>query len=130
MVVKKEKKISIEDKRILDIKRNLEAQRAALLSEAGETITGTLVTEKLAFPDLGDQAAAESDRSFLLRLRGREQRLLKKIEDTLKRIEAGTYGICEACGEKISIERLQARPVTTLCIECKIEQEEEEKLKE
>lgn len=130
MKTKKEEKISREDKRLQNIKKKLEAQRAILLAEAGETIIGTLAPEKLTFPDLGDQATAESDRSFLLRLRGREQKLLKKIEDALERIEAGTYGICEACGEKISVKRLEARPVTTLCIECKTKQEEEEKLRE
>lgn len=130
MRAKKEEKIPKEDKKILNIKKKLETQRAILLAEAGETIIGTLSPEKLTFPDLGDQATAESDRSFLLRLRGREQKLLKKIEDALERIEAGTYGACEACGEKISIKRLEARPVTTLCIECKTKQEEEEKLRE
>lgn len=127
---KKVEKISKEDKRILNIKKKLEAQRAVLLEEAGETIVGTLSPERLTFPDLGDQATAESDRNFLLRLRDREQKLLKKIENALDRIEAGTYGVCESCGEKISIKRLEARPVTTLCIECKTKQEEEEKLRE
>jgi DnaK suppressor protein len=127
---KKVEKLSKEDKKILNIKKKLEAQRAVLLAEAGETIIGTLAPEKLTFPDLGDQATAESDRSFLLRLRGREQKLLKKIEDALERIDTGTYGICESCGERISIKRLEARPVTTLCIECKTKQEEEEKLRE
>ena len=130
MKVKKEEKLSKEDKKILGIKKKLEAQRAALLAEAGETIVETLAPEKLTYPDLGDQATAESDRNFLLRLRGREQKLLKKIEDAIEKIETGTYGICEACGEKISIKRLEARPVTTLCIDCKTKQEEEEKLRE
>lgn len=130
MKIKKEEKLSKEDKKILGIKKRLEAQRATLLTEAGETIVETLSPEKLTYPDLGDQATAESDRNFLLRLRGREQKLLKKIEDAIERIETGTYGICESCGEKISIKRLEARPVTTLCIDCKTRQEEEEKLRE
>ncbi len=127
---KTEEKITKENKKILNIKKKLEAQRATLLAEAGETIIGTLSPEKLTFPDLGDQATAESDRSFLLRLRGREQKLLKKIENAIEKIESGTYGVCETCGEKISIKRLEARPVTTLCIECKTKQEEEERLRE
>lgn len=130
MKVKKEEKISKEEKKITGIKKKLEAQRATLLAEAGETITETLAPEKLTYPDLGDQATAESDRNFLLRLRGREQKLLKKIEDAIERIESGTYGKCESCGEKISLKRLEARPVTTLCIDCKTRQEEEEKLRE
>ena len=78
----------------------------------------------------GDQASAEIDRNFMLRLKGRERKLLKKIDQALEKIEGGTYGICEACGEEINIKRLKARPVTTMCIECKTEQEEEEKLRE
>jgi DnaK suppressor protein len=66
----------------------------------------------------------------MLRLKGRERKLLKKIDQALEKIEGNTYGICEACGEEINIKRLKARPVTTMCIECKTEQEEEEKLRE
>jgi len=117
------------DRKISDIKKTLEEQRAALLAEAGETISGGLKPEKENYADLGDQASAETDRNLLLRLRGREQRLLKKIDEALKRIDDGTFGICEECGEKIGIKRLTARPVTTLCIECKTSQEEEEKLR-
>jgi DnaK suppressor protein len=56
--------------------------------------------------------------------------LLKKIENALDRIEQGIFGICEKCGEAIDLRRLDARPVTTMCIDCKTQQEEEEKLKE
>jgi DnaK suppressor protein len=84
--------------------------------------------DQTIFPDLGDQATAETDRNFMLRLRGREQRLLKKIDDALERIDSGVFGICEVCGEEIHIKRLEARPVTTMCIDCKTAQEEEEKL--
>jgi len=117
------------DRKIAEIKKTLEEQRAALLAEAGETISGGLKPEKENYADLGDQASAETDRNLILRLRGREQRLLKKIDEALKRIDDGTFGICEECGDKIGIKRLQARPVTTLCIECKTAQEEEEKLR-
>ena len=84
--------------------------------------------EQTIFPDLGDQASVETDMNFLLRLRGREQRLLKKIELAIEKIDTGTFGICEVCGEDIDVKRLDARPVTTMCITCKTEQEEEEKL--
>lgn len=109
------------------IKILLEKQKAALLAEAGETISESLQPDVENFPDPGDLATRESDRNFLLRLRGREQRLLKKIDEALERIENGTFGICEGCGAKIGMKRLEARPVTTLCIECKTQQEEEEK---
>jgi len=117
------------DKKIADIKKKLEDQRAQILADAGETISEGLKPEKENYADLGDQASAETDRNLLLRLRGREQRLLKKIDDAIKRIDDGTFGICEECGEKINIKRLQARPVTTYCIDCKTQQEEEEKLR-
>jgi len=113
-----------------EIKRDLERQRALLLAEAGVIIGGGLNPEKLNFPDLTDQATAEADKNFILRLREREQKLLKKIDQALDRIANGTFGICESCGEEISYKRLKARPVATYCIECKIRQEEEEKIRE
>jgi DnaK suppressor protein len=84
--------------------------------------------EEETFPDPTDRASLESDRNFLLRIRDRERKLILKIEEALDRIEKGTFGICEVCGEEISEERLQARPVTTLCIDCKTEEEEKEKI--
>ncbi len=80
-------------------------------------------------PDPIDQASMESDRDFSFRIRERESRLIAKINEALERIEDGTYGICERCGRPISIERLKARPVTTLCIRCKKKQENAEKLR-
>jgi DnaK suppressor protein len=66
-----------------------------------------------------DRASLEADRNFLLRVRDRERKLIQKIDEALKRIGDGTFGICEVCGEEISEERLRARPVTTLCLNCK-----------
>lgn len=79
------------------------------------------------FPDPTDRASLEADRSFLLRMRDRERKLILKIEEVLKRLDEGVYGICQQCGEEIDMERLKARPVTTLCIDCKSSQEVEEK---
>ena len=116
------------DNKLLAIKKKLMKQRTELLSEAEATLTSTISKEQESFPDPTDQAVAELDNSFLLKLRGREQKLLKKIDEALSRIDGGTYGVCESCGGQISAKRLEARPVTTLCIECKTRQEEEEKL--
>lgn len=113
-----------------EIRKELERQKNALLAEAGEIIGSGLNPEKENYPDMTDQAAAESDQNFTLRLKGREQKLLKKIDEALEKIANNTYGICESCGEDISLKRLMARPVTTLCIECKTRQEQEEKLRE
>lgn len=111
-----------------DIRRELQRQRVALLNEAVETLANR--HELAAFPDLGDQASAEMDQNFELRLKEREQKLLKKIDEALERLAANTYGICESCGQEIPYKRLKARPVTTLCIECKTQQELEEKIRQ
>ena len=113
-----------------EIREDLERQKAALLMEAGVLIGGGLNPDKINFPDVADQATAEADKNFTIRLKERERKLLKKIEEAIDRIDKGTFGICDSCGEEISYNRLNARPVTTYCIECKTQQEEEEKLKE
>lgn len=111
-----------------DIRRDLQRQRANLLEEAGIILTNRPELEP--FPDLSDQATAEVDQNFTLRLKEREQKLLKKIDEALDRMETRTYGICERCGQEIPYKRLKARPVTTLCIECKTLQEQEEKIRQ
>ncbi|HEX8950075.1 MAG TPA: RNA polymerase-binding protein DksA [Dissulfurispiraceae bacterium] len=125
---KTDKNPSMREKKLQEIKKKLGEQRNALLSGAGIALNS--LPDETIFPELGDQASAEIDRNFMLRLRGRERKLLKKIDEAMEKIEKGTYGICEVCGEEINIKRLEARPVTTMCIECKTEQEEEEKLRE
>ncbi len=124
----KNKNLSPREEKIQLIKIKLLRQRQALLNEA-ESALNELPGQTI-FPDLGDQATAETDRNFMLRLRGREQRLLKKIDEAVSRIDCGSFGICDDCGNEIDIKRLEARPVTTMCIECKTLQEEEEKLRE
>jgi DnaK suppressor protein len=121
-------KLSPRETRIHQIRLKLLHQKEMLLNEA-EVALNELPGQTI-FPDLGDQASAETDRNFMLRLRGREQRLLKKIEQALERVETGIFGICEDCGNEINIQRLEARPVTTMCIDCKTLQEEEERLRE
>lgn len=115
------------DQKQLDHFRSiLEKRLRELLGEADKTIEEMTETEE-NYPDLTDRAAVESDRGFELRIRDRERRLIKKIRKALERIDNGTYGICEGCGGEIGVKRLEARPVTTLCIECKSRQEQEEK---
>lgn len=81
------------------------------------------------FPDPADRATLESDRNFELRIRDRERKLFQKIRSALERIEDGTFGTFENCGEDISEKRLEARPVTTLCLDCKKKQEATEKMR-
>lgn len=101
-------------------------RRKELLAEAERTLGG-MTTTKDNFPDPTDRASLESNRNAMLRIRDRERKLLSKIDEALVRIEDGSYGLCEECGGPIAVDRLRARPVTTLCIECKSEQEDQEK---
>lgn len=118
------KKTTAQKAKYVGIRRDLERQRAAILEEAGELLTHREDLE--AFPDVSDQASAEVDQNFSMRIRDRERKLLKKIDEALERMNTATYGICEHCSGEIPYKRLKARPVTTLCIECKTLQEQEE----
>lgn len=99
-----------------------------ILKKGEETIEDMTDTVEV-YADPADRATAESDRAFTLRLRDRERKLIRKIQEAIERIEDGSYGICEECGEDISVARLKARPVTTLCIKCKARQEADEDLR-
>ena len=107
------------------IRARLNDMLASLESEVTATVDGMRTTGG-AFPDPTDRATLESERTLTLRIRDRERRLRNKIEDALARMEDGTFGICEVCEEMITFKRLEARPVTTLCINCKSEQEQDE----
>ena len=107
-------------------KHILQEEMRQLLGEAGKTVS-EMTSDNTNFPDPNDRATQESDRSFELRIRDRERRLINKIKEALERLDNGTYGICELCGDEISEARLKVRPVTTLCIDCKIEEEKKEK---
>jgi DnaK suppressor protein len=112
----------VDEKRLEFFRSLLNEQMKELIGEAAKTVSDMTVTEG-EFPDPTDRASWESDRNFLLRIRERERKLITKIGEALARIEEGAFGICERCGEEISEKRLEVRPVTTLCIKCKEEQE-------
>ena len=80
-----------------------------------------------AFPDPLDRALSESNRSLELRKRDRERKLIQKIRVAITKIDEGSYGVCENCGEYISESRLKVRPEASMCISCKEEEEENEK---
>lgn len=91
-------------------------------SELGEDIDRTVHTmqdEATVFADPNDRASQESDMALELRNRDRERKLIKKIDETIAKIEAGEYGYCNSCGVEIGLKRLQARPTASLCIDCK-----------
>ncbi|MDH4122355.1 MAG: RNA polymerase-binding protein DksA [Deltaproteobacteria bacterium] len=96
-----------------------------LEGEAHQTIDG-MREGAGQFPDPTDRATLETDRNLTLRIRDRERKLRDKVEEALARVQDGTFGLCETCGDPINETRLEARPVTTLCINCKTAQEEAE----
>ncbi len=116
----------MDKKHVEEFRALLQARLDELLDEAKTTVTDLIEGED-NFPDPTDRATAESDRNFMLRIRDRERRLIMKIREAMGRIDDGTFGLCENCGEAIGVKRLRARPVTTLCIDCKTEMESIEK---
>jgi len=116
----------MKKKDITYFKSLLTDQLEELLNQADDTVSG-MTTPKENFPDPTDRASLEAERNFMLRIRDRESKLIKKIKKTLARIETDTFGICDKCGDDIALERLKARPVTTQCIDCKTKEEALEK---
>lgn len=117
----------MKQKKLIFFKRLLEAKLYSLLQEAEKACLDMKKDQNEEFPDPTDRASLESDRNFLLRIKDRERKLIIKIKEALDRIDSGTFGICESCGKEISEKRLIARPITTLCIDCKKELELTEK---
>ncbi|MCA1979557.1 MAG: RNA polymerase-binding protein DksA [Thiobacillus sp.] len=105
-------------KQLAHFRKMLEDWKAAL-SQDIDTTLHSMQDEQTVFADPNDRATQESDMALELRNRDRERKLIRKIDQTIARIDAGEYGYCEACGEEIGLERLLARPTATLCIDCK-----------
>ena len=107
-------------------KQKLLSWKNELLRESSQTLNN-LQSENEAKPDITDRASEEIDRSFELRTRDRERKLINKIDAALQRIEDGSYGYCDETGDPISIKRLEARPVATLSLEAQEMHEKAEK---
>jgi len=107
-------------------RQKLEEMLNELLEGSGETVQ-EMKSSNQEFPDPTDRANYESERNTTLRIRDRERKLIKKIRNAMTRLEANEYNICEECGGFIRKQRLEARPVTTLCINCKELEEQREK---
>jgi DnaK suppressor protein len=116
----------MDEKDLQRFREQLEAMKAEINTDVEQTLT-EMTSQTGNIPDPNDRATMESDRSFELRIRGRERKLMDKVEEALARIDEGTYGICAGCGEEIAVKRLQARPVAKYCIDCKTRQEQREK---
>ena len=108
-------------------RQKLLSWRIELLQESNETLLH-LQEESLSEPDIADRASLETDRSLELRTRDRERKLLKKISQSLARIEAGDYGYCDETGEPIGLGRLLARPTATLSLEAQQRREMKQKM--
>ena len=105
----------------------LELEKGKVLRNAQRTLTEDMTLDQDDLPDEMDLATADYNQSLAFRLRGRERLLLTKIESALERLESGEYFWCTICGSFIGVKRLEARPVTTLCIRCKEKQERQER---
>jgi DnaK suppressor protein len=107
-------------------RKMLEEMKRELSRDIDRTVH-TMQDEATIFADPNDRASQESDMSLELRNRDRERKLIKKIDETISRIDLGEYGYCESCGVEIGLKRLEARPTATLCIDCKTLDEMREK---
>ena len=118
---------SLTKKELKKFQELLEEKRKVVLERARQMLSEGMVLDANDLPDEMDLASSEYIQSFEFRLRGREKSLLSKLDLALKKIDDGTFGICEICEEPIGKKRLEARPETTLCIKCKEDQEREER---
>ena len=127
MNMKQKSSEAIKKSDLKRFKTILEEKREALVKAARESLQEDMTLDTNDLPDEMDLASSEYLQSFTFRLRGRERFFLDKIDQALRRIEDGSFGICESCEEPISVKRLEARPETTLCIRCKEDQERVER---
>ena len=116
----------MNEKQLAHIEHILLAWRQELMEEVDRTVLH-MKDDAANFPDPSDRASQEEEFSIELRTRDRERKLIKKIEDALERLKNEDFGFCEACGIEIGLQRLEARPTATLCIDCKTLSEIKEK---
>ncbi len=119
--------MALTEQELTQFDKQLRDWRNELVIGQNENMQQLHEQELAAFPDPTDQATMEADRNFDLRIKDRERKLIRKIDQALDRIKNGEFGICDSCGGDIRPKRLMARPVTTLCIECKNAQEQGER---
>lgn len=116
----------MNEKQVAHFRTILESWRDSLFAEISKTIN-VMQDDYENLPDLNDRASQETDMSLELRSRDRERKLLKKINNTLTRLDSDEYGWCERCGVEIGIRRLEARPTAELCVDCKTLEEIKER---
>jgi len=113
-------------RQLAHFRKILESLKLELSNDIDRTVH-TMQDEATIFADPNDRASQESDMALELRNRDRERKLIKKIDETIARIDSGDYGYCDGCGVEIGLRRLEARPTATLCIDCKTLDEIREK---
>ena len=113
-------------RQLAHFRKILDDWKAELSQDIDRTVH-TMQDEATIFADPNDRASQESDMALELRNRDRERKLIKKIDETIAKIDAEDYGYCESCGVEIGLKRLEARPTATLCIDCKTLDELREK---
>lgn len=118
---------SLTKKELKKFQELLDEKKKQLLDRARQMLSEGMALDTNDLPDEMDLASSEYIQSFEFRLRGREKSLLSKLDLALKKIEDGSFGVCEICDEPIGKKRLEARPETSLCIKCKEDQEREER---
>ena len=116
----------MNQRQLAHFRKMLDEMKRDLSQDIDRTVH-TMQDEATIFADPNDRASQESDMSLELRNRDRERKLIKKIDETISRIDLGEYGYCESCGVEIGLKRLEARPTATLCIDCKTLDEMREK---
>ncbi|MCR9238699.1 MAG: RNA polymerase-binding protein DksA [Alphaproteobacteria bacterium] len=117
----------MNDRQKAYFKRRLNGWKEDILRESQLTLD-TLQQENSNHPDLADRASSETDRAVELRARDRQRKLISKIDSALARIEDGSYGFCEETGERISLKRLDARPIATMSVEAQERHERRERV--
>ena len=108
----------MSSKQLVHFRKMLEGIKVDLGQDIDRTVH-TMQDEATIFADPNDRASQESDMALELRNRDRERKLIKKIDETIAKIDSGNYGYCDSCGIEIGLKRLEARPTAILCIDCK-----------
>jgi DnaK suppressor protein len=116
--------MTLRKRKLEEFKAHLLERRAAVAREVSQD-TAELLREESAYADSVDQASADVDRTWMVQKTNRDRELLVQIEEALRRVEEGTFGECESCGEDIQEARMKAQPATTLCVGCQAELESE-----
>ena len=116
----------MNNKQLAHFRKILEDIKLELGQDIDRTVH-TMQDEATVFADPNDRASQESDMALELRNRDRERKLIKKINETIAKIDSDDYGYCDTCGIEIGLKRLEARPTATLCIDCKTLDEIREK---